>query len=93
MATTTDSVPDRGNILMVQIWVLTVVASITVVLRFVFRAQKSIIGWDDLFTLLSTVSNRPQILISSRLLTQAGLLLWMDYRSHSSLSQGGRTAY
>lgn len=55
MANATGSVPDRGPSLMILMWVLTIIASITVVLRFIFRAQKSIIGYDDIFMLVSMV--------------------------------------
>jgi hypothetical protein len=47
--------PDRGQPLIIMMWILTVLSSITVVMRFYFRLQKSIIGWDDLFMLLSMV--------------------------------------
>lgn len=40
---------------MALMWVCTVVSSITIVLRFVFRARKAIIGWDDLFMLVALV--------------------------------------
>ncbi|OBT54627.1 hypothetical protein VE04_05922 [Pseudogymnoascus sp. 24MN13] len=55
MAASTASVPDRGIQLMVLMWVMTILASITVVMRFIFRAQKSIIGYDDLFMFISMI--------------------------------------
>jgi hypothetical protein len=43
------TVPDRGPALIVTMWSLTTISFITVVLRFVFRARKRQIGWDDIF--------------------------------------------
>lgn len=54
-APSSGSVPNRGPSLMALMWVCTVVSSITIVLRFVFRARKAIIGWDDLFMLVALV--------------------------------------
>ena len=44
-----DSVPDRGPALIVMMWSLTSLSFFTVVLRFIFRARKRQIGWDDVF--------------------------------------------
>ena len=43
------SVPDRGPALIVMMWALTSLSFFTVILRFVFRARKKQIGWDDIF--------------------------------------------
>ncbi|XPS75893.1 hypothetical protein M3J07_007957 [Ascochyta lentis] len=43
------SVPDRGPTLIVMMWTLTSLSFFTVVLRFIFRARKRQIGWDDIF--------------------------------------------
>ncbi|KAH6676314.1 integral membrane protein [Halenospora varia] len=48
-----EGVPDRGVNLIVMMWFLTVVSSVTIVMRLVFRARKATTGWDDCFMLLA----------------------------------------
>ncbi|KAH8678636.1 hypothetical protein BGZ60DRAFT_555217 [Tricladium varicosporioides] len=48
-----EKVPDRGVNLIVMMWILTVVSSMTIVMRLFFRARMAIIGWDDCFMLLA----------------------------------------
>jgi hypothetical protein len=43
------SIPDRGPALVFLMWALTFISFVTVVLRFIFRARKNQIGWDDIF--------------------------------------------
>jgi hypothetical protein len=43
------SIPDRGPALIFMMWALTSLSFVTVVLRFIFRARKKQIGWDDIF--------------------------------------------
>lgn len=50
-----EGVPDRGVNLIVMMWFLTVVSSVTIVMRLVFRARKATTGWDDCFMLLAMV--------------------------------------
>ncbi|PSN65248.1 hypothetical protein BS50DRAFT_527481 [Corynespora cassiicola Philippines] len=43
------AIPDRGPNLINMLWVLTSLAFLTVILRFIFRARKRQFGWDDFF--------------------------------------------
>ncbi|KAL1962582.1 hypothetical protein VTN77DRAFT_9375 [Rasamsonia byssochlamydoides] len=47
------AVPDRGPQLIAILWVLTGASTVTVIFRFIARAQKAVMGWDDVFMLVA----------------------------------------
>lgn len=51
-----ETVPDRGPQLMALLWVMTGIATLMVILRFIARYQKSVVGgFDDIFMLIAMV--------------------------------------
>ncbi|KAI9750543.1 MAG: hypothetical protein M4579_006433 [Chaenotheca gracillima] len=48
-------IPDRGPQLMSLLWILTVTSTVTVILRFITRARRDSIGWDDFFMLVALI--------------------------------------
>ena len=73
-----DSIPDRGPTLIVMMWTLTSLSFVTVVLRFIFRARKRQVGWDDIFMgttwVRKTARKTEVILTASRCVSLDGLL-------------------
>lgn len=67
-----ERIADRGPQLTAILWVLTGASTITVIFRFIARAQKAGVGWDDFFMLVALVSyprsgNRNAILLINNL--------------------------
>jgi hypothetical protein len=93
-STSTANLPqgNRGPQLIALLWVLTSVAGATVVARFVFRARKAVIGWDDIFMLISMVC----FLLPLRIARADGtkvVLHWLFHMPYHPVRQGRREAH
>lgn len=79
-------VADRGPELMVIVWVLTGLSTITVVMRLASRGIRATFGWNDSFMLVALV--RPiRLSRNHRLTIMLVMFIWMEYMSHGTLQE------
>ena len=77
---------DRGPELMVIVWVLTGLSTITVVMRLASRGIRATFGWNDSFMLVALV--RPiRLSRNHRLTIMLVMFIWMEYMSHGTLQE------